>query len=114
MTGDAREALESLVQEAFIDVYGEYHLAIPSDELRGRLMSLAAGFTLPRTVSTVEELHGLAVGSAVLVKDGGVAQRVDHDSEGLDWMFVGSDEYREPAEFDGMLPATVLYEPEAK
>jgi len=110
MTGDAREALESLVQEAFIDVYGEYHLAIPSDELRGRLMSLAAGFTLPRQVSTVEELEALPVG-AVLRLSTGIVGEIGVRTLGR--VICATNGMQQPLRYSKQfLPATILHAPE--
>ena len=68
-----------------------------------------------RTITTAAELDALPVGSVVMCDDEhGVAKRVDSDIyDGLDWLVVGNDEYRETHEMTWMLPATVLHDPSA-
>ena len=70
---------------------------------------------MTRTITTAAELDALPVGSVVMCDDEhGVAKRVDSDIyDGLDWLVVGNDEYRETHEMTWMLPATVLHDPSA-
>ena len=76
---------------------------------------IAAGYRRtpePRTVTTAEELDALPEGSVLRSYVGCTFQRVDvGDSEGWDWMVIGSDEYRDWGEVEELIPATILYTP---
>jgi hypothetical protein len=73
---------------------------------------LAAGYRKPRTITTVEELDALPVGSILFDVDGDVCQRFRggwratiNERKGDPWL-------TDTLEVD--LPATVLHEPQAK
>lgn len=73
---------------------------------------IAAGWTKPRTVTTVEELHGLPLGSVIIDSDPCVLQMLEKSA-------IGGAEWAQPNEEriypsgHVTLPATVLYEPTA-
>jgi len=75
---------------------------------------LAAGYRKPRTVSTVEELEALPIGSVVLDRDGMALQNTQFDLSGTGWNAANGtrDIEREVLEADAF-PATVVYEAEA-
>ena len=71
---------------------------------------LAAGYTKPRQVSTVEELDALPVGSVAIEADGYIARRFPGG-----WRVLVTEPHRSPwlsgTLEDVRLPATVLYSP---
>lgn len=73
---------------------------------------LAAGYTRPRVVTTVEELDALPVGSVALDLDRDIARKFRGG-----WRMVVSEGFGDPWLSDGIediaLPATVLYSPES-
>lgn len=69
---------------------------------------LAAGYSRPRTVSTVAELDALPEGAVILAESTGDSYQKNHEDEWFIWGGGG----RDAADVD--LPASVLYEPEGK
>lgn len=66
---------------------------------------IGAGYTKPRTITTIEELVALRNGAAILDSDGDVAQKIAGQWCGYE---TGPLTDRSVSAF---LPATVLYEP---
>jgi hypothetical protein len=85
-----------------------------SDSSEGRELVeaiLAAGYVKHRTITTIEELDALAVGSMILDSDPD-ASRKRYD--GL-WVCLSDPEWgHESKIISGSLPAVVLYEPGAQ
>ena len=71
---------------------------------------LAAGYRKPRTITTVEELDALPVGSVVMDADAYVGRK-ERDTGGSEWGVSLHKYSKESRAFT--LPATVLWEPAA-
>jgi hypothetical protein len=70
---------------------------------------LAAGYSKPRTITTVDELDALPVGTIILEVDGS-ASRAAKRHNGRNWWADGPDALSASALIP--LPATVIYAPE--
>lgn len=113
----ARDELKDLVRHALLasapsDKYGldaETEALLEAIPVADAI--LAAGYRKPRTITTVEELDALPVGSVVIHDEGWgfiVAER--HVSDRL-WYVTGCREYIRP---EALIPATVLFEPDGE
>ncbi|MDH6279510.1 hypothetical protein [Prescottella agglutinans] len=96
-----RDELANLIDDAIgwagqEDIALEYHVA---DAI------LAAGYSSPRVVETIEELEALPVWSVVRDRRKYTLERCDHG-----WFIPGRAGYRDAR--DIAIPATVLYVPE--
>lgn len=69
---------------------------------------LAAGYTKPRQVTTVEDLEGMASGVVIRDADGDICK---HRGDGYWDSMAEPEEAFHYGDFDGVLPATVLYSP---
>ena len=75
-------------------------------------MLTAAGYSKPRTITTVAELDALPVGAVVHWKGTTATRSFQSEPAGLNWVAIGSAMGYSVHEFN--LPVTVLYEPSAK
>jgi len=108
---DARDELAKVIRESTKrSLFGERYAGVP--EVADAI--LAAGYSNPRTISTVEELDQLPAGSVIL-RNGRAFQHYPAHSAPFDeyqkWKCADGGFVRSTKDGSSILPATVLYEP---
>ena len=107
-----RDELAAEIADVYLSNMGAGPLAGKVTQFDLAEAILAAGYRKPRTITSVEELHGLPLGSVIIDSDPSVLQMLEKSAiGGAEW--AQPNEERIYSSGHVTLPATVLYEPAA-